>query len=115
MKAFPAALLGRLVTVAYYPLAGENLRKIIQLQLGRIVKRVRENHRVEMVYDAELVEHVAKRCTESESGARAIDHILTHGLLPQMSAEFLSRMAEGQPFAKVQVGLDDAGFKIQVS
>ena len=115
LKAFPAALLGRLVTVAFYPLAGENLKQIIRLQLGRIVKRVRENHRVEMSYDAALVEHVAKRCTESESGARAIVHILTHGLLPQMSQEFLSRMAEGRPFARVEVGLDESGFKIRVA
>jgi type VI secretion system protein VasG len=115
LKAFPAALLGRLVTVAYYPLAGDNLKQIIRLQLGRIVKRVRENHRVEMRYDDALVEHVARRCTESESGARAIDHILTHGLLPQMSAEFLTRMAEATPFARVEVGLTDGGFDIRVS
>ncbi len=116
LKAFPAALLGRLVTVAFFPLAGENLKKIIRLQLDRIVRRVRENHRVEMVYDPQLVEAVAKRCTESESGARAIDHILTHGLLPEMSAEFLSRMASGESFAHAGVGLDDSGrFKIQIT
>jgi type VI secretion system protein VasG len=116
LKAFPPALLGRLVTVAYYPLAGDNLKKIIRLQLGKIVRRVRENHRVDMRYDAALVDRVADRCTESESGARAIDHILTHGLLPQMSAEFLSRMAEGTPFARVDVGLDPTGqFSIQVT
>jgi type VI secretion system protein VasG len=68
-----------------------------------------------MRYEDALVDHVARRCTESESGARAIDHILTHGLLPQMSAEFLSRMAESQPFARVDVGLDESGFKIQVT
>jgi type VI secretion system protein VasG len=116
LKAFPPALLGRLVTVAYYPLAGDNLKKIIRLQLDKIVRRVRENHRVDMRYDAALVDRVADRCTENESGARAIDHILTHGLLPQMSAEFLSRMAEGTPFARVEVGLDAAGqFSIQVT
>ena len=116
LKVFPAALLGRLVTVAYYPLAGENLKKIIRLQLDKIVRRVRENHRVEMIYDAVLVDHVAGRCTESESGARAIDNILTHGLLPQMSAEFLARMAESRPFSRVDVGLDSNGqFAIRVT
>ena len=69
-----------------------------------------------MVYDTALVDHVAGRCTESESGARAIDNILTHGLLPQMSAEFLARMAEGRPFSRVDVGLDASGqFAIQVT
>jgi type VI secretion system protein VasG len=69
-----------------------------------------------MRYDAALVDHVAARCTESESGARAIDNILTHGLLPQMSAEFLARMAEGRPFGSVDVGLDGSGnFAITVT
>jgi type VI secretion system protein VasG len=116
LKQFPAALLGRLVSVAFYPILGENLRRIIRLQLDRIVRRVRENHRADMVYAESLVDAVAARCTEAESGARNIDHILTHGLLPEISAEFLSRMAEGQGFGKVEVGVDDAGrFRIQVS
>jgi type VI secretion system protein VasG len=102
--------------VAFYPILGENLRRIIRLQLDRIVRRVRENHRADMVYAESLVDAVAARCTEAESGARNIDHILTHGLLPEISAEFLSRMAEGQGFGKVEVGVDDAGrFRIQVS
>jgi type VI secretion system protein VasG len=95
---------------------GDSLRRIIRLQLDRIVKRTRENHRTEMVYAEGLVDAVAARCTESESGARNIDHILTHGLLPELSAEFLSRMAAGQSFGKVEVDTDDAGrFRIQVS
>jgi type VI secretion system protein VasG len=113
---FPAALLGRLVTVAYYPILGDHLKRIIRLQLSRIVKRVRENHGVEMMVSDAVVDAVAKRCTEAESGARNIDHILTHGLLPEISAEFLSRMAEGRDFAKVEVGIDDGGaFTVQVS
>ena len=116
LKTFPAALLGRLVTVAFYPILGDSLKRIIRLQLDRIAKRTRENHRVDMVYAEGLVDAVAARCTEAESGARNIDHILTHGLLPELSAEFLSRMAAGQSFGKVEVGTDEAGrFRIQVS
>jgi len=113
---FPAALLGRLVSVAYLPIAGDNLKRIVRLQLDRIVERVRENHRVDMSYDEALVDAVAARCTEAESGARNIDHILTHGLLPEVSAEFLTRMAQGQSFGKLDVGLDEAGrFRILLS
>jgi type VI secretion system protein VasG len=113
---FPAALLGRLVSVAFYPILGENLKRIIELQLSRIVKRVRQNHDVEMIVADAVVDAVAKRCTEAESGARNIDAILTHGLLPEISAEFLARMAAGQPFGKVEVGIDANGaFAIQVS
>jgi len=116
LSRFPAALLGRLITVPYYPILGDSLRRIIRLQLDRIVRRVKENHRADVVYSEALVDAVAARCTEAESGARNIDHILTHGLLPQLSAEFLSRMARGEAFAKVEVGLDESGaFAFQIS
>jgi type VI secretion system protein VasG len=112
---FPAALLGRLVSVCYYPITPDMLRRIIGLQLGRIRDRVAANHRAEFHYGDELVEAVVARCTESESGARAVDHILTHSLLPEISAEFLTRMARGESFSRVEAGVSESGafdFKI---
>ncbi len=106
---FPAALLGRMIVVPYFPIHGEALRSIIRLQLDKIVRRLRENHRVEMSYTESLMEQVAARCTESESGARNIDHILTRSLLPEISGEFLRRMAAGEAFARVSVDVDAAG------
>jgi type VI secretion system protein VasG len=109
LQAFPAALLGRLVTIPYYPVAGDVLRKIIELQLVRIVKRVKTNHGADLIYGEELVSAVQDRCIEAESGGRAVDNILTHSMLPQMSVEVLSRMAEGTSFSKIEVGLDSSG------
>ncbi len=109
LDAFPAALLGRLVQIPYYPVAGDVLRRIIELKVGHIVKRVKANHGAEMIYGDELIAAVLQRCTEAESGARAIDNILTNGMLPQMAAEVLARMAAGTTFSKVEVGLDDSG------
>ena len=106
---FPAALLGRLVQLAYYPITPEMMRKIIDLQLGRIRDRVAANHKAEFSFGDELVDAVAARCTESESGARAVDNILTHSLLPAIAAEFLSRMAKGESFARVEVGVGEGG------
>jgi type VI secretion system protein VasG len=109
LAAFPAALLGRMIVVPYYPLAGEVLEKIIRLQLDRIVQRVRENHGAVLTYDEALVSGIGKRCTESESGARNIDAILTRSLLPAISGEILQRMAAGESFHKVAVRIDDGG------
>ena len=115
LKAFPAALLGRMIVVPYYPLAGEVLEQIIRLQLGRIAARVRENHGALLAYDEPLVQAVARRCTETESGARNIDAILTRSLLPAISSEILSRMASGGSFRRVEVRVDDAGaFQYQI-
>ena len=109
LKAFPAALLGRMITVAYYPIAGEVLQKIIRLQLERIARRIRENHQAELVYGEDLIKTVAARCTESASGARNVDAILTRSLLPEISREFLSRMVRGDAYKRVEVGVDGNG------
>jgi type VI secretion system protein VasG len=106
---FPAALLGRLVQVPYYPISADVMKLIIELKLSQIVKRVRANHGAELSYGDELVQAVLQRCTEAESGARAVDNILTNSMLPQMAAEVLSRMAEGTAFSKIEVGLGDSG------
>src|SRR6202035_4524827 len=96
LKAFKQALLGRLTLVPYFPLSDEVLRNIIQLQLRRIGNRVRDNHRAKFHYDDAVVATIAGRCKEVESGARNVDHILTGTLLPEISREFLARMAEGR-------------------
>ncbi|MEQ8768308.1 MAG: type VI secretion system ATPase TssH [Planctomycetota bacterium] len=115
LASFPPALLGRLVVIPYYAIAPDVLRKIITLQLERIVTRVRDNHAVDFHYGEELVEAVAGRCNESDSGARKIDQILTHTLLPMISTEFLSRMARGEAFSRVQIGVgDDGDFRFQI-
>jgi type VI secretion system protein VasG len=106
LKAFKPALLGRLTLVPYFPLSDEVLRSIIQLQLRRIGNRVRDNHRAAFHYDEAVVASISGRCKEVESGARNVDHILTGTLLPEISREFLARMAEGQPVSDVHVGVD---------
>ncbi len=110
LKAFPAALLGRLVVVPYYPLTDEVIRLIIKLQLGRIQKRIEENNGVKLTYDDAVIDLVAERCTDVQSGARVVDAILTHSLLPSISSEFLIRLMSGAEVSKVHVLVEDSGF-----
>ena len=105
LKTFPPALLGRIVTIPYYPLSDEMLGKIIRLQLGRIVSRVRRNHGIELSYTDDVVKLISSRCTEPESGGRMIDAILTNTLLPAISHEFLSRLASGVTTASAQISV----------
>ena len=98
LKVFPAALLGRIVTIPYLPLSDEMLGQIIRLQLGRIVKRVRTNHDAEFVYGEDVVKLVASRCTEVESGGRMIDAILTNTILPKISEQILHRLLQQQRY-----------------
>jgi type VI secretion system protein VasG len=110
LKIFPPALLGRLVTIPYYPLSDDMLGRIVQLQLGRIKKRVEERYKIPFSVSDEVVKLVVSRCTESESGGRMIDAILTNTMLPSISREFLERMMRGEPITKVDVEVRETDF-----
>ncbi|MBL8186010.1 MAG: type VI secretion system ATPase TssH [Blastocatellia bacterium] len=105
--AFKPALLGRLVTVPYYPISDEIMRLIIRLQLGKIKNRIADNHGAQFSYDESVIETVAKRCTDVDSGARNVYNILTGTLLPEMSGEVLSRMASGEGLKRVHVSIGE--------
>ena len=107
LEVFPAALLGRLVTIPYYPLNDAMLSAIVELQLGRIARRIEDNHRVPLTYDGALVRLIAERCSEVESGARVVDAILTNTLLPAISQEFLARTLDGRTVGRVAIGVAD--------
>jgi type VI secretion system protein VasG len=115
LKIFPPALLGRLVTIPYYPLSDEMLGKIVKLQLNRIKKRVEARYKIPFDYGDDVVKLVVSRCTESESGGRMIDAILTNTMLPDISREFLTRMMEGREIAGVEVLVDQGNFKYSFS
>jgi type VI secretion system protein VasG len=110
LKKFPAALLGRLVTIPYYPLSDAMLSNIVRLQLGRIAKRVVEHHKIPFNYDEEAVKLIVSRCTEVESGGRMIDAILTNTVLPAISREFLTRTMAGTALNGVRLAVAEGDF-----
>ena len=109
-KHFKPAFLGRLTLVPYFPLSDDIIRQIVVMQLERIRKRVHERYRAHFDWDPGLVDSVAARCTENSSGARNVENILTRTLLPELSAEVLARLAQGEPITsmRVTVGKDGA-------
>ncbi len=111
LKTFPAALLGRIVVIPYYPLSDSMLGRIIRLQLDRIVARVKAQHGIALGYDEDVVKLIASRCTEPESGGRMIDAILTNTLLAQVSRELLERVSHSQPTSSIGVSVDGGEFK----
>jgi type VI secretion system protein VasG len=116
LKHFPPAFLGRLIVIPYYAISDSIMRKIIQLQLRRIQARVQANHRAKLTYDDPLVDAIKARCTEVDSGARNVEHILTRTLLPEVSREVLARMATDQPISTVHITADPAGaFKYAIA
>jgi type VI secretion system protein VasG len=108
-KTFKPAFLGRLVIIPYYPVRDENLKQIVRLKLGKIVRRTADNHKITLTYDQALVDTVASRCTEVESGARNVDNILTNTLLPDISSLLLSKIAEGEKVSAISVSVGTDG------
>ncbi|MFA9217443.1 MAG: AAA family ATPase, partial [Sphingomonadaceae bacterium] len=109
MKHFKPAFLGRLKVIPFYPIADAVLARIIALKLARIGQRLREHHHADFSYDEALVEAVLARCTEVDSGARNVDHILNGSLLPEIAQALLVRMAEGETISRIKVGATRQG------
>jgi type VI secretion system protein VasG len=108
-KIFKPAFLGRMVLIPYYPVRDEALKQIIRLKLGKIQRRLQENHKIKLTWNDAFLNEVANRCTEVESGARNVDNILTNSLLPDISRKILGGMAEGEKMSAISVGIGDDG------
>ena len=108
-KVFKPAFLGRMVIIPYYPVRDAALKQIIRLKLGKIQRRLKENHAMALRYDDKVLEAVAARCTEVESGARNVDNILTNSLLPDISNQILAMMAAGEHKESIDVTISDDG------
>ena len=103
-KSFKPAFLGRMKVVPFYPISDDVLELIIRLKLDRIAARVVTNHKAVFDYDTKLVEAVLARCTEVDSGARNVDHILSGTLLPEIAENVLVQMAQGKAIERIKVG-----------
>jgi type VI secretion system protein VasG len=115
-KAFKPAFLGRMRVIAYYPISDDTLALIIRLKLDRIKQRVAVNHRADFTYDEALIEAILARCTEVDSGARNVDHILNGTLLPEIAESVLAKMAVGTEISNIHITANKAGqFKYKIA
>jgi type VI secretion system protein VasG len=109
-KVFPDALLNRLVVVPFYPISKEMLKSIIRLNLTKVQKRVKENHKIPLTFDEAVPELIATRCTELERGARMVEALITNNMLPEIGQEMLARMMDGKPAERIHIGAADGNF-----
>ncbi len=115
LEAFPPALLGRIVTIPYYPLSPDMLAAIVRLQLGRIGKRIEDNHRARFVADPSAVDHIVSLCNDPDSGGRVIDNIITNTILPALSREILKRSLAREEIHEAKVSAAGGAFVYEVS
>lgn len=110
LQVFPPALLGRIVTIPYFPLSEEMLGGIVRLQLKQVGRRLRDNHDADFVYTDALVDHIVSRCSDPDSGGRMIDNIITNTLLPDMARHILNHSMENKEIGGIEVDYRDGGY-----
>jgi type VI secretion system protein VasG len=115
LQVFPPALLGRIVTIPYYPLSGDMLGGIVRLQLNRISKRIADNHGAKFVYDDAVVEKIVSMCNDPDSGGRMVDNIVTNTLLPALSRQILNKSVAGEDIVEARVDVKDGEFTYGVN
>ncbi|PXA98389.1 type VI secretion system ATPase TssH [Nostoc sp. 3335mG] len=113
-QVFPPALLGRIVTIPYFPLSGDMLAGIVRIQLNRIGRRIADNHDASFSYSEAVVDHIVSRCNDPDSGGRMIDNILTNTLLPEMSRQVLNRQIARLPLTGIKVDYRDDAFAYEM-
>lgn len=109
LRSFKPAFLGRVNTIAFYPLDDENLIEITRINMSKIKKRIHDKYAASFTYDDDVLINIVARCQESDTGARNIDAILNNTLLPALASECLSKMAEGKEIKSVHVGATEEG------
>lgn len=113
---FKPALLARMQIVPFYPIGSEVMADIVRLKLGKVLKRLAQSHQLELVYDDELVNYITARCTDVDSGARNVDHILNGTLLPQLASHILEQLSDENDFTQLNLGVSkDGDFEISFS
>ncbi len=106
---FKPALLARMTVVPYLTLDGEILKQIVALKMDKLVRRLADTHKIELVYSPAVVDQIAARCTEVETGARNIDAIMSGSIMPRMSQEILARMSQEELPPRIKLDLDQEG------
>ena len=110
LQVFPAALLGRLAVVPYFPLSDDMLAMIVELQLKRIEKRLAEHHKIDFAVAPEAVQLIVDRCTEVESGGRMVDAILNSSVLPKVSSRLLQAAIDGDELKRLSLSVENSEF-----
>jgi type VI secretion system protein VasG len=114
LKTFKPAFLGRVSVIPFYPLSDDVMSKIIRLKLGKVASRVAESYAAEFNYSEDVVDAILARCTEVDTGARNVDHILNRTLLPELSSQVLASLAEGTSIRKVGIGIQAGDFSYEI-
>ncbi|MBP0484991.1 type VI secretion system ATPase TssH [Sagittula salina] len=113
LEVFPPALLGRIVSIPYFPLGPQVLAGITKLKIGSVAKRLKGAHGATLTYGDAVIDHIVEQCRDPDSGGRMIDNIITNSILPDLSRQVLNRMVSGEGMKEVTVKVNDGKFEYE--
>lgn len=105
-KVFPAAFLGRLTTVPFFPLQDDALANIVRLHLQKVIKRMESHHGISLDITDAVVAHIVDQCGTHETGARLLVGFIEQRILPRLSAQWLDASEEKRTIKKIVVDFD---------
>ena len=106
---FKPALLARMKIVPFLPLLGDTLSQIVRIKLDKVGKRLKANQGIAFKYTDKVADQIVARCTEVESGARNIDHIINGALLPLLATRILEQIGSEAGFSAIDLDMDAKG------
>ena len=108
---FPAALLGRIVTIPYYPaLRTRCSAASCACSSTASASASARTTTPPSSTTTRWCEHIVSLCNDPDSGGRMIDNIITNTLLPALSREFLTRSLAKEELKEARVTIENGGF-----
>ncbi|BHI42982.1 type VI secretion system ATPase TssH [Escherichia coli] len=84
---FQSAFMGRVNLIPFFPLSPDSLKRITKMKIEKICQRVSDatDHKIIVKYKKSLITWILENCKYIQSGAREIDMILNHKVLPLLA------------------------------
>ena len=114
-KHFPAAFVGRLQLVPFWPLGSDTLGRIAQLRLRRLAEAFRASHRSDLTFSPEVMDWLVRHVKSTPQGARFLDGIIARSIRPAVAEQVLSRLGDDQPPGDLEVSMNDGEFWVHTT
>ena len=110
---FPAAFIGRLQVVPYWPLGDDTLASIAGMRLDRLAETYAASHRARLVFEDDVREWLTQRVKTTPQGARFLDGVIAGSIRPAVAAYVLDRIGREEAPGDAVVSLRDEDFAVR--
>ena len=110
---FPAAFIGRLQLVPYWPLGDDSLAKIAGMRLQRLAETYEASHRSRLRFEDDVRAWLMERVKTTPQGARFLDGIIARSIRPAIAEYVLDKLGNETTPGDAAVQLADGEFRVR--